>query len=53
MATLYNITKEEAKQLVNHFGTPDLLGVWLWDKGKVPSIERGVQKAVKIFNFAK
>ena len=52
MDTLYNITQDEAKQLKAHFGTPDLLGIWLWNTGKVASIERGVQKAIKLFKFA-
>lgn len=52
--TLYGITKEEARVLVDYCnGDIAVLGLLLWDKGRAPSIERGVDKARKLVKFSK
>lgn len=52
--TLYNITKEEAKTLLEHFGYDiALIGIVLYNSGKASSIERGIYKAKKLESFAK
>ena len=53
MQTLYNLSKEEAKELVNHFDNDtNKIGLLLWNKGKARSLESGIKKAIKIKNFA-
>lgn len=53
METLYGITKEEAKVLLNHCeDNVETLALILWDKGKANSLESGINKAKRIKNFA-
>lgn len=53
METLYSLTKEDAKTLINYFdGDIGSLALLLWNKGKVKSLESGVKRAKKIKNFA-
>lgn len=53
METLYNITKEEAKTLIDYCdGDTGSLALLLWNTGKAKSMESGVKRAEKIKNFA-
>lgn len=50
--TLYGISKEEAKTLLEHFKySHEMLGLLLWNDGKASSIERGIYKAQKLHKF--
>jgi hypothetical protein len=57
MKTLYNITKNEAKVLVNHFSNDkepiNSLALLLWSRGKASDLERAVYKAKKLVEFSK
>ena len=53
METLYNLTKADAKILLNYCeNNIESLALLLWDKGKVKTLENGVKRAKKIKNFA-
>ena len=53
METLYGITKQEAKVLLNHCENDvGKLALILWNIGKVESLDSGIEKAKKIKNFA-
>lgn len=49
---LYNISKDEAKMLIQQFESIEKLGLALWNTGKAASIEEGIKKAKRIKNFA-
>lgn len=51
--TLYNLTQEEAKKLVNYCeNNTETLAVLLYDRGRAKSLKSGINKAKKIKNFA-
>lgn len=53
METLYNLTKADAKTLLNYCeDNIESLALLLWNKGKVKTLESGVKRAKKIKNFA-
>lgn len=53
METLYNLTKQEAKILLNHCGNDiEVLALLLWNIGKAESLDSGIEKAKRIKNFA-
>lgn len=53
METLFDLTKADAKTLLNHCeNNIDSLALLLWNKGKVKTLESGVKIAKKIKNFA-
>ena len=53
MSTLYNLTKQDAKTLLNNFdNNTETLAVALWNKGKAKSLESAIKKAIKIKKFA-
>lgn len=53
MGTLYNLTKAEAKTLINYCeGDIGRLALILWNTGKTKSMESGIKRAKKIKNFA-
>ena len=48
--TLYNLTKNECKCLVDNYNTENL-ALLLWNKGKAKTLESGIKKAKKIKVF--
>lgn len=53
METLYGITKQEAKVLLNHCeDNVETLALILWNIGKAESLDSGIEKAKRIKNFA-
>lgn len=53
MKTLYNLTREDAKTLLNHCeNNVEKLALLLWNSGKVKTLESGIKRAIKIKNFA-
>ena len=54
MNTLYQLTRDEAQHLIDHFnGDLGLLAIALWSSGKASSIERGIYKAKRLNKFIK
>ena len=52
MTTLYNLTKQEAKTLLNHFNNDiGLVALALWNSGRASSLERGLYKAKRLSKF--
>ena len=53
MNTLYNLTKKDAKILLNSCeNNVENLGLLLWNRGKTKTLETAVKKAIKIKKFA-
>jgi len=51
---IYGLTKENCVTLSNHFNNDaSNLGLLLWNRGKVKTLESGVLRAKKIIKFAK
>lgn len=52
--TLYNLTAQQAKTLVEHCNNDiGALAIVLWNYGKAKSMERGIYKAKKLVKFSK
>ena len=53
MKTLYNLTKTDARILLNHCeNNVENLALLLWNTGKVKTLDSGMKRALKIKNFA-
>ena len=53
MNTLYNLTKKDAKILLNSCeNNVENLGLLLWNRGKAKTLEIAVKKAIKLKKFA-
>jgi len=54
--TLYGVTKEDARVLVDHFSQDsdpiNSIALLLWSRGKASDLERAVYKAKKLIRFS-
>lgn len=52
MRTLYNLSKQEAVELLSAFNNDvEALGVFLWNRHRAATLEKGIDKAVKLKRF--